>query len=68
MTGTTDIASAGDWNVMASVSPIKIDASTDRLVSDAAHFLGRTQKDVVDATRASLVSEVTGMSRAQLDP
>lgn len=62
-------------------------------MSDAAHFLGRTKKDVVDAavrdyieahreeinaavadslarldgTRASLVSEVTGMSRAQID-
>lgn len=29
------------------VSPIKVDAEVDRLISDAAHFLGRTKKDVV---------------------
>ena len=35
------------------VSPIKVDAETDRLLSDAAHFLGRSKKDVVDvAVRA----------------
>jgi hypothetical protein len=33
---------------MASVSPIKVDASTDRMIADAAHFLGRTKKDIVD--------------------
>jgi hypothetical protein len=33
-------------------SPVKVDATTDRLISDAAHFLGRTKKDVVsDAMR-----------------
>jgi len=33
-------------------SPVKVDAATDRLISDAAHFLGRTKKDVVgDAVR-----------------
>lgn len=31
------------------VSPIKIDAETDQLVSHASHFLGRSKKDVVDA-------------------
>ena len=30
------------------VSPIKVDAETDRLLSDAAHVLGRSKKDVVD--------------------
>ena len=36
----------------ASTAPIKIDAETDQIVSDAAHFLGRTKKDVVsDAVR-----------------
>ena len=30
------------------VSPIKVGADTDRLISDAAHFLGRSKKDVVD--------------------
>jgi len=33
-------------------SPVKVDPATDRLISDAAHFLGRTKKDVVsDAIR-----------------
>jgi len=31
------------------VSPIKVDAQTDELISHAAHFLGRSKKDVVDA-------------------
>lgn len=30
------------------VSPIKVDAETDALVSHAAHFLDRSKKDVVD--------------------
>ena len=30
------------------VSPIKVDAQTDELISHAAHFLGRSKKDVVD--------------------
>jgi uncharacterized protein (DUF1778 family) len=33
----------------AAVSPIKVDAQTDELISHAAHFLGRSKKDVVDA-------------------
>jgi hypothetical protein len=33
---------------MAAVTPIKVDASTDQLISHAAHFLGRSKKDVVD--------------------
>ncbi|WP_158866043.1 hypothetical protein [Leifsonia sp. AG29] len=36
----------------ATQSPVKVDATTDRLISDAAHFLGRTKKDIVsDAVR-----------------
>lgn len=31
------------------VSPIKIDAETDQLVSHASHFLGQSKKSVVDA-------------------
>ena len=31
-----------------SVTPIKVDAQTDKLISHAAHFLGRSKKDVVD--------------------
>lgn len=30
------------------VSPIKIDAETDQLVSHASHFLSRSKKDFVD--------------------
>ncbi|WP_033340029.1 hypothetical protein [Catenuloplanes japonicus] len=33
---------------MAAVTPIKVDASTDQLISHAAHFLSRSKKDVVD--------------------
>ena len=75
------------------VSPIKVDAQTDELISHAAHFLGRSKKDVVDeavrayidghrdeinagirqalnlldGTDASLVSVMTGLSRAELE-
>lgn len=78
---------------MTSLSPIKVDRVTDQRIADAAHFLGRTKKDIVDAavrdyvdahreeinegirsslsrldgTRASVVSEISGLSRAQLD-
>ncbi len=78
---------------VASVSPIKVDAATDRMIADAAHFLGRTKKDIVDVavrdyvdahraeinesirgslarldgTRASIVGEITGLSRGELD-
>ena len=33
----------------ASTAPIKVDLDTDRLISHAAHFLGKAKKDVVDA-------------------
>lgn len=33
----------------AASAPIKVDIETDRLVSHAAHFLGKAKKDVVDA-------------------
>jgi len=29
-------------------APIKVDIQTDRLISHAAHFLGKAKKDVVD--------------------
>jgi hypothetical protein len=29
-------------------TPIKVDVQTDKLISHAAHFLGRSKKDVVD--------------------
>jgi hypothetical protein len=29
-------------------APIKVDSTTDGLISHAAHFLGRSKKDVVD--------------------
>ena len=75
------------------VSPIKVDAQTDELISHAAHFLGRSKKGLVDeavrayvdahrdeinagirealnrldGSNASVVSEMTGLSRAELD-
>lgn len=30
-------------------APIKVAVETDRLVTEASHFLGRTKKDIVDA-------------------
>ena len=30
-------------------APIKVDAQTDQLIAHAAHFLGTSKKDVVDA-------------------
>jgi predicted transcriptional regulator len=78
---------------MPALSPIKVDEATDRRIADAAHFLGRTKKDMVDAalrdyvdahrdeinegiraslsrldgTRASIISEISGLSRAEFD-
>ncbi|MEY2847619.1 MAG: hypothetical protein RI885_284 [Actinomycetota bacterium] len=59
---------------MATVSPIKVDAATDRLISDAAHFLGRTKKDIVDVAvrdyveaHRSEMSEAIRASLARLD-
>lgn len=78
---------------MPALSPIKVDAATDKRIADAAHFLGRTKKDIVDAavrdyvdshrdeinegirasllrldgTRGSVVSEISGLSRDELD-
>lgn len=34
--------------MVATVAPIKVDPTTDGLISQAAHFLGRSKKDVVD--------------------
>lgn len=33
----------------AATAPIKVDIATDELVSQAAHFLSRSKKDIVDA-------------------
>ena len=32
----------------ATLTPIKVGAETDELISHAAHFLGATKKDIVD--------------------
>lgn len=34
--------------MVAAAAPIKVDPTTDGLISQAAHFLGRSKKDVVD--------------------
>lgn len=36
-------------DMSTSVAPIKVSSATDELVSHAAHFLGTSKKDVVDA-------------------
>jgi predicted transcriptional regulator len=33
---------------MPATSPVKISSETDRLLTDASHFLGRSKKDIVD--------------------
>ena len=47
---------------MATTAPIKVDVETDRLVSNAAHFLKRSKKDVVDAA----VREYIDAHRAEI--
>lgn len=37
------------YSIMQATAPIKVDVETDRLISDAAHFLKRSKKDMVDA-------------------
>ncbi len=32
----------------ATSAPIKVDVETDRLITHAAHFLGKAKKDIVD--------------------
>lgn len=74
-------------------APLKVSPGTDQLLTETAHYFGRTKKDLVDlavreyvenhraelaaAIKASLarldgslpllVSEITGLSRAELD-
>ncbi|WP_432981618.1 hypothetical protein [Dactylosporangium sp. CA-233914] len=49
---------------MASASaPIKVDVATDELISHAAHFLGKSKKDVVDAA----VREYVDAHRAEIN-
>ncbi len=49
---------------MATASaPIKVDVGTDELISHAAHFLGKSKKDVVDAA----VREYIDAHRAEIN-
>ncbi len=76
-----------------STTPVKVSAETDRLLTEASHYLARSKKDIVDAavrdyveshrdeiTRGvreslaridgslgSVVGELTGLTKAQLD-
>ncbi|WP_326561269.1 hypothetical protein [Micromonospora sp. NBC_01796] len=46
------------------VTPIKVDTQTDQLISHAAHFLGRSKKDVVDiAVREYIENHRTEIQR-----
>jgi hypothetical protein len=55
-------------------SPIKVDAQTDKLISHAAHFLGRSKKDVVDVAvreyienHRAAIQEAVSSALRQLD-
>lgn len=48
---------------MSALSPIKVDAETDQRIADAAHFLGRTKKDIVDAA----VRDYVGAHRDEIN-
>lgn len=45
------------------VTPIKVDSTTDGLISHAAHFLGRSKKDIVDVA----VREYVENHRAEIN-
>jgi hypothetical protein len=58
----------------ATSAPIKVDVGTDRLISHAAHFLGKAKKDVVDAavreyvtTHRDEINEGVRVAMLQLD-
>lgn len=48
---------------MASNAPVKVDAGTDELITQAAHFLDRSKKDVVSAA----VREYVDSHRSEID-
>lgn len=54
--------------VVAPLSPIKVDEETDRLVSHAAHFLDISKKDVVaQAVREYISTHRDIIAKATLD-
>ena len=49
-------------------SPLKVDPATDELISQGAHFLGMTKKDLVDAAvRAYLEQEREQVRRGMIE-
>ena len=49
-------------------APIKVDARTDKLITQAAHFLGTSKKDVVDdAVREYVENHREEIQRGVLD-
>ena len=49
-------------------APIKVDAQTDQLIAHAAHFLGSSKKDVVDAAvREYIENHRESIQRAVLE-
>lgn len=49
-------------------APLKVDAETDELITDGAHFLGMTKKDLVsEAVRAYLESRREEMRQVMLE-
>lgn len=52
----------------AATAPLKVDAETDELITDGAHFLGLTKKGLVDkAVRAYLESRRAEIRQAMLE-
>ena len=45
---------------MVATAPIKVDAETDRLIANAAHFLRLSKKDVVDAAVREFIATHQG--------
>jgi hypothetical protein len=49
-------------------APIKVDAQTDQLIAHAAHFLGSSKKDIVDAAvREYIENHRESIQRGVLD-
>jgi hypothetical protein len=57
----------GAQAAVRSTAPLKVDAETDELITDGAHFLGMTKKDLVgEAVRVYLELRKAEMREAML--
>jgi len=61
------ITSEGKTVAARSTAPLKVDSAVDELITDAAHFLGMTKKDLVgEAVRVYLELRRTELREAML--